>query len=266
MSRGFRDAAELLAFRMLPVGPFLLIARAGWRARTLIGALCVAALVAPGRERALSTLALLYPYAYFTGATFALPWLCRELRAGRITKGFVFTAWAFIAFLVPSVFVPEWQRAPVTLLAWEILLSGYSYCTYMSARERASDARDRIFFVLVNPALVYADRGETVGPPSLSTSGLLRILVGFVQVASATALFEPMIQRLQVSSPAHPLVWSVGSAALGAALFAQTYARHSGLASIQIGLTRQFGVRVPERYDWPILARNPLDFWRRWNT
>ena len=44
------------------------------------------------------------------------------------------------------------------------------------------------------------------------------------------------------------------------------YAAHSGLASIQIGIMRQLGYQVPERYNYPFLASSPLDFWRRWNT
>jgi D-alanyl-lipoteichoic acid acyltransferase DltB (MBOAT superfamily) len=40
---------------------------------------------------------------------------------------------------------------------------------------------------------------------------------------------------------------------------------HSGLASVQIGLMRLIGHEVPERYDFPLLARSPAEFWRRWN-
>jgi len=59
---------------------------------------------------------------------------------------------------------------------------------------------------------------------------------------------------------------AVGLAALGALRFLAEYAAHSGLASIQIGLTRRVGWQVPERYDFPLLAKSPMDFWRRWNT
>jgi hypothetical protein len=48
-------------------------------------------------------------------------------------------------------------------------------------------------------------------------------------------------------------------------VFVAQYAMHSGLASVQIGMLRQAGYELPERYDKPFLARNPVDFWRRWN-
>jgi D-alanyl-lipoteichoic acid acyltransferase DltB (MBOAT superfamily) len=53
---------------------------------------------------------------------------------------------------------------------------------------------------------------------------------------------------------------------LGFVRFAREYAAQSGVASIQIGCMRMLGYRIPERYRWPIFARSPADFWRRWNT
>jgi len=54
--------------------------------------------------------------------------------------------------------------------------------------------------------------------------------------------------------------------AYGVGRFFAGYAAHSGLASIHIGLMRQAGWTVPERYQYPFLATSPMDFWRRWNT
>jgi hypothetical protein len=52
----------------------------------------------------------------------------------------------------------------------------------------------------------------------------------------------------------------------GVLRFLSEYAAHSGLASLQIGWMRQIGWRVPERYELPLFAKSPMDFWRRWNT
>jgi hypothetical protein len=41
---------------------------------------------------------------------------------------------------------------------------------------------------------------------------------------------------------------------------------HWGGAGIQLACMRLLGWRVPERYDRPWVATNPLDFWGRWNT
>src|ERR1700730_9647811 len=43
------------------------------------------------------------------------------------------------------------------------------------------------------------------------------------------------------------------------------YFAHSGLSSIQIGLIRLLRYQIPERYNYPFLAKSPQEFWRRWN-
>ena len=59
----------------------------------------------------------------------------------------------------------------------------------------------------------------------------------------------------------------IASGVLGGSLrVVVAYASHSGLASMQIGLMNLVGHSVPERYNYPLLATSPLDFWRRWNT
>jgi len=39
----------------------------------------------------------------------------------------------------------------------------------------------------------------------------------------------------------------------------------SGYSDIAIGFARLLGVRLPENFDWPYLARNLQDFWQRWH-
>jgi D-alanyl-lipoteichoic acid acyltransferase DltB (MBOAT superfamily) len=46
----------------------------------------------------------------------------------------------------------------------------------------------------------------------------------------------------------------------------EQYAAHSGVASLQIGALFMLGYRIPERYRYPLFARSPAEFWRRWNT
>jgi D-alanyl-lipoteichoic acid acyltransferase DltB (MBOAT superfamily) len=46
----------------------------------------------------------------------------------------------------------------------------------------------------------------------------------------------------------------------------ETYALQSGLASLQIGMMRWSGYKIAERYHYPLASRNPIEFWRRWNT
>jgi len=45
----------------------------------------------------------------------------------------------------------------------------------------------------------------------------------------------------------------------------QIYCDFSGYTDIALGVARLFGYKLPENFNWPYLARNPADFWRRWH-
>jgi D-alanyl-lipoteichoic acid acyltransferase DltB (MBOAT superfamily) len=63
-----------------------------------------------------------------------------------------------------------------------------------------------------------------------------------------------------------PVPGSMVAAATAPFRLAQVYLAFTGLADLQIGLMRQLGYVIPERYDHVLRARSPRDFWRRWNT
>lgn len=53
---------------------------------------------------------------------------------------------------------------------------------------------------------------------------------------------------------------------LGAVCYAlQIYYDFSGYSDMAVGLGRFFGLRLPENFNQPYLARNVRDFWRRWH-
>jgi alginate O-acetyltransferase complex protein AlgI len=45
----------------------------------------------------------------------------------------------------------------------------------------------------------------------------------------------------------------------------QIYCDFAGYTDIALGVARFFGYRLPENFNWPYLAKNPADFWRRWH-
>jgi alginate O-acetyltransferase complex protein AlgI len=47
--------------------------------------------------------------------------------------------------------------------------------------------------------------------------------------------------------------------------FLYLYIEFSGYSDIAIGVSRLFGYRVMENFNWPILAPNMREFWRRWH-
>ena len=47
--------------------------------------------------------------------------------------------------------------------------------------------------------------------------------------------------------------------------FLYTYVNFSGVVDIALGTSRLFGLRIIENFDFPIVARNLRDFWKRWH-
>jgi len=43
------------------------------------------------------------------------------------------------------------------------------------------------------------------------------------------------------------------------------YMNFAGYSDIAIGSSRLFGLRIMENFNWPILATNPANFWKRWH-
>ena len=90
---------------------------------------------------------------------------------------------------------------------------------------------------------------------------LTRIVFGlFKKLAIADNLgvvVDPVFADLH-ASPARILLATYGFAV-------QIYCDFSGYTDIALGTARLFGYRLPENFNWPYLARNPADFWRRWH-
>jgi D-alanyl-lipoteichoic acid acyltransferase DltB (MBOAT superfamily) len=90
---------------------------------------------------------------------------------------------------------------------------------------------------------------------------LTRILFGlFKKLAIADNLgvvVDPVFADLH-ASPSRILLATYGFAV-------QIYCDFSGYSDIALGTARLFGYRLPENFNWPYLARNPADFWRRWH-
>ena len=91
--------------------------------------------------------------------------------------------------------------------------------------------------------------------------GLTLIVFGlFKKLALADNLglvVDPIFANLH-ATPSRILLATYGFAA-------QIYCDFSGYSDMALGTARLFGYRLPENFNWPYLARNPADFWRRWH-
>jgi len=160
---------------------------------------------------------------------------------------------SFLTFRLVHVLVertrgtrPEVQEAPTTLfLAWlffpPLLIAGPLQRFDDFARQHAKAVRPRL------PDLNHA--------ALRITTGLVKKLV----IADSLGRWaQPALLHPSTADPLHLV------AAVYAASF-QLYMDFSGYSDIAIGLGRLFGLRVPENFDWPILATDIAAFWRKWH-
>ena len=185
-------------------------------------------------------------------------------RVGRATLA-VLSALLFVA---GPAFLFGKPGIVLQIAGWEIAMSAYSYAIEARSARRFPSLRDSLFFLLVDPVLVYAERGELVSSPSLSTRLLGRCGLGMLALLARRALAIALFSLPWLAAPSGaPTVQSVPQFLLHYGLcFVAGYASHSGVASLQLAFMRMLGYRVPERYRYPLVAGSPADFWRRWNT
>lgn len=93
-------------------------------------------------------------------------------------------------------------------------------------------------------------------------AGILRVAVGFFKkiviadnLTVAIGFWQPRFADLSLGGR-----WLVFFA-----IAARILADFSGYSDIAIGLARMAGIELPENFNWPYLATNLQDFWRRWH-
>jgi alginate O-acetyltransferase complex protein AlgI len=91
--------------------------------------------------------------------------------------------------------------------------------------------------------------------------GLCRIAIGFVKKWAADNL-TGWIDYIEPNFAAHPMTirWL-----FLVALAARILLDFSGYSDMAIGYARIMGIAVPENFNWPYLARSPIEFWQRWH-
>ncbi len=91
--------------------------------------------------------------------------------------------------------------------------------------------------------------------------GLMRVAVGFIKKWAADNLtgwvdfYEP---QLAVHDLGMRWIFLF-------AISARILLDFSGYSDMAIGYARIMGIRVPENFNWPYLARSPIEFWQRWH-
>jgi alginate O-acetyltransferase complex protein AlgI len=92
-------------------------------------------------------------------------------------------------------------------------------------------------------------------------SGLIRVGCGLIKKFAAdslTAFIAADMPKMDSSPSAYRWL-------LLMALTMRIYLDFSGYSDMAIGYGRMLGVKLPENFNWPYLARDMVDFWRRWH-
>jgi alginate O-acetyltransferase complex protein AlgI len=97
--------------------------------------------------------------------------------------------------------------------------------------------------------------------PTDAMNGLIRIAVGFVKKWAADNL-TGWIEYSEPQFAAHTVGWRW---LFLAALAFRILLDFSGYSDMAIGYARLMGIVVPENFNWPYLARSPIEFWQRWH-
>ncbi|MFC2150196.1 MBOAT family O-acyltransferase [Calditrichota bacterium] len=95
------------------------------------------------------------------------------------------------------------------------------------------------------------------------TAGIERILFGLFK---KVVLADNIARFVDVAFSLDPNVLSAFDVWVGTILFGfQIYFDFSGYSDVAIGSARLLGIRFPENFNWPYMALDPRDFWKRWH-
>jgi alginate O-acetyltransferase complex protein AlgI len=114
------------------------------------------------------------------------------------------------------------------------------------------------------PAPLFTDQHDLL-------KSYLRIFIGMLKVVLLAELFKTGYDRLltELDAPG-PIYAGAGRAIVNLVLMLYCfvfylYMNFSGYCDVVIGAAGLLGLRLPENFNYPFLARNILDYWSRWH-
>ena len=117
------------------------------------------------------------------------------------------------------------------------------------------------------PLMRYGPFADQIREPQLSmeniAAGVRRLSIGFIKrtlIANQVGVLADAVFNLSQPNIAPHFAWL---ALVAYAL--QIYYDFSGYTDMAIGLGMLIGIRMPENFNQPYLARSISDFWRRWH-
>lgn len=132
-----------------------------------------------------------------------------------------------------------------------------------------------LFTILAGPIQRYQDfdgQWQVLEPkladPHELLANCLRLLLGVLKIALIAPLFFKGWDELQVGLVNHRVAGMKYLVEFPVVFYfypLYLYFNFSGYCDIVIAASRFFGMKLPENFHRPYLARNPIDFWTRWH-
>jgi D-alanyl-lipoteichoic acid acyltransferase DltB (MBOAT superfamily) len=116
----------------------------------------------------------------------------------------------------------------------------------------------------INPFSYYSETadGRSISWHNIS-HGLLRIAIGYIKLRFLAAIPQQLTLSALWTGP-----YAVGYAdyfVSGSAYYLYLYLNLGGYTDIVIGISALLGMRVRENFNYPLGARNVMEFWGRWH-
>lgn len=116
--------------------------------------------------------------------------------------------------------------------------------------------------LLMGPIVKYQDFSKEIDnlttTPSLFHLGFKRFIIGLSMKVILADTFLSIINNFQVNS-------LIGCLILITSYSIQIYFDFAGYTNMAIGISNIFGIQLEENFNYPYIAKNISDFWRRWH-
>ena len=121
--------------------------------------------------------------------------------------------------------------------------------------------------ILSGPILRYREDGEQFFEPhpfdyKQVTFGLQRILWGFFKTLVISERMNLVVNAVYDNYTQYTGIY-IWIATICYAF--QLYTNFSGCMDIALGISQTFGIKLPENFETPFLAKNISEYWRRWH-
>jgi alginate O-acetyltransferase complex protein AlgI len=218
----------------------------------------------------------------------------REKARGPLVFGIVVNllllcTFKYIHFLVANldvvlaaVHLPLWSppviRLPLGISFFTFHALSYITDVWRQEVKPMKRIRDFALYIMLFPQLIagpiirykiICDQFEIGGPTGrrqswdLFAEGVRRFIIGY---GKKMLISNTVAQTADLIFNSRPEILSPATAWLGVVCYTlHIYFDFSGYSDMAIGLGKMFGFNFPENFNYPYIASNITDFWRRWH-